>query len=78
MAALTGLNNGIQFVPGPAGTPAATRSQPAGASPQVATTSVPSVIDGTPVRVVMLATAAAAGLMILHTAGFRFNVAVSA
>lgn len=34
------------------------------------------VIDGTPVRVVMLALAAAAGLAALKWAGFRFNVGV--
>jgi hypothetical protein len=35
------------------------------------------VIDGTPVRVVMLAIAAAASLTALRWAGFRFNVGVS-
>lgn len=35
------------------------------------------VIDGTPVRVVVLAFAAAAGLTALKWAGFRFNVGVS-
>lgn len=35
------------------------------------------VIDGTPVRVVVLAFAAAAGLTALRMAGFRFNVGVS-
>jgi hypothetical protein len=35
------------------------------------------VIDGTPVRVVVLAFAAAAGLVALRLAGFRFNVGVS-
>lgn len=37
-----------------------------------------NVIDGTPVRVVTLAFAAAAGLFALKVAGFRFNVGVSA
>jgi hypothetical protein len=37
-----------------------------------------SVIDGTPVRVVVLAFSAAAGLTALKWAGFRFNVGVSA
>jgi hypothetical protein len=36
------------------------------------------VIDGTPIRVVVLAVAAAAGLTALKWAGFRFNVGVSA
>jgi hypothetical protein len=34
-------------------------------------------IDGTPVRVVVLALSAAAGLMALKAAGFKFNVGVS-
>lgn len=34
------------------------------------------VIDGTPVRVAMLALAAAVGLAALKWAGFRFNVGV--
>lgn len=36
------------------------------------------VIDGTPVRVVTLALAAAVGLTALRWAGFKFNVGVSA
>lgn len=36
-----------------------------------------SVIDGTPVRVVALAFAAAGGLFALKLAGIRFNVGVS-
>jgi hypothetical protein len=35
------------------------------------------VIDGTPVRVVILALSAAGALMALKWAGFRFNVGVS-
>lgn len=35
------------------------------------------VIDGTPVRVAMIAVAAAFGLAALRWAGFRFNVGVS-
>lgn len=35
------------------------------------------VIDGTPIRVVVLCLAAAAGLTALKWAGFRFNVGVS-
>lgn len=36
------------------------------------------VVDGTPVRVVVYALAAAAGLFALRLAGFKFNVGVSA
>lgn len=36
-----------------------------------------SVIDGTPVRVVVLALAAAAGLWAMKVAGLRFNIGVS-
>lgn len=36
-----------------------------------------AVIDGTPVRVVVLCLAAAAGLTALRLGGFRFNVGVS-
>jgi hypothetical protein len=36
-----------------------------------------SVIDGTPVRVVVLALSAALGLTAMRMAGFRFNVGVS-
>ncbi len=36
-----------------------------------------SVVDGTPVRVVVLALAASASLWALKIAGFRFNVGVS-
>ena len=74
MAALMGHSKGVQFIPGSGGQSvpmAAAGSQP---SP---TTNVPAVIDGTPVRVVVIALASAVGLMALHTAGFRFNVAVS-
>jgi hypothetical protein len=35
------------------------------------------VIDGTPIRVVVLCFAAAAGLTAMKMAGFRFNVGVS-
>lgn len=37
-----------------------------------------TVIDGTPTRVVVYALAAAAGLLALRMAGFKFNVGVSA
>lgn len=39
---------------------------------------IAQVVDGTPVRVVVLAFSAAAGLMALKLAGFKFNVGVSA
>lgn len=35
------------------------------------------VINGTPVRIVVLALSAAVGLTVLKLAGFRFNVGVS-
>lgn len=35
------------------------------------------VVDGTPIRVVILALSAAAGLTILKWSGFKFNVGVS-
>jgi hypothetical protein len=47
------------------------------AIPGSAPTSSSVVIDGTPVRVVVLALAAAAGLTALRMAGFKFNVGVS-
>lgn len=65
--------SGVQFIQptqatgGPAGSPASVPSNGAPAA----------VIDGTPVRVVVLAFAAAAGLVALKWAGFRFNVGVS-
>lgn len=36
------------------------------------------VVDGTPMRVVIYAFAAAAGIVALRMAGFKFNVGVSA
>jgi hypothetical protein len=36
-----------------------------------------SIVDGTPIRVVVLALAAAAGLTALKMAGIRFNIGVS-
>jgi hypothetical protein len=36
-----------------------------------------TIIDGTPVRVVVMALSAAAGLFALRMAGFKFNVGVS-
>lgn len=71
MAALAGLTPGVQFIPGPAGNVADTGAAP---SP---TTAGGTVVDGTPVRVVTIALAAAVGLFALKAAGFRFNVGVS-
>lgn len=34
------------------------------------------VIDGTPIRIVMLAAAGCAGIIMLRWAGFKFNVAI--
>lgn len=39
---------------------------------------MPAIVDGTPVRVVVLALSAAAGLTALKVAGFKFNIGVSA
>ncbi|HVI79878.1 MAG TPA: hypothetical protein VM715_17280 [Candidatus Acidoferrum sp.] len=54
------------------------RTRPTQANPASATTGATMVtVDGTPVRVVMLAFAAAAGLWALKLAGFKFNVGAS-
>lgn len=47
-----------------------------GAAPRVQT-SASVVIDGTPLRVVAIAVAAAASITALRWAGFRFNVGAS-
>lgn len=73
---MAGINGLGRLVAVPA-VPLATGGTAANAAAQPSTT-LPSVIDGTPVRVVTLSLAAAAGLWALHVAGFRFNVAVSA
>jgi hypothetical protein len=66
----------VQFVPGSAsGNPANGSIHAPAVAPS---TTLPDVIDGTPVRVVVLALSAAAGIMALHMAGFRFNLGVSA
>jgi hypothetical protein len=72
------LSNGHGIAPqfiigasaGDAGTPVSGAVPTPGVSGTVA-------VDGTPVRVVVLAFAAAAGLVALKMAGFRFNVGVS-
>jgi hypothetical protein len=73
MAVLAGHSQRVAWVPGPAG---GTAGQPAGTPGP--TTATPTIIDGTPVRVVILALSAAAGLVALHAAGFRFSLGVSA
>lgn len=71
MAALMGHTRSTVFIPGPAG-------QDTSSNRMTPTTTFPSVIDGTPVRVVVLALSAAVGLVALHAAGFRFSLGVSA
>lgn len=66
MAVLYGQRYQGQAAPTPVNTPAG-----------VVTGGANVVIDGTPVRVAMIAVAAALGLAALKWAGFRFNVGVS-
>jgi hypothetical protein len=71
-----GLAYGVtpQFIPTNAvapGQPVASNTLP----PQVPVNGL--VIDGTPVRVVVLAIAAAIGLTVLRVSGVRFNVGAS-
>lgn len=68
MPVLDGLSGAPMMTP--------TRQTPSGPTMAPSTT-IPAVIDGTPVRVITLALAAALGLVALHAAGFRFNVGVS-
>lgn len=70
MAFLNGLQAGPVYAvpPGTGG--------PVNSAPTMQNQAV--VIDGTPVRVVTYALAAAAGLWALRLAGFKFNVGVSA
>lgn len=64
--------NGVQYVRATTGSPG---------SPSGGEATMPNaagvVIDGTPVRIVILALAAAAGLTALKWAGIRFNVGVT-
>lgn len=74
MASLPGYNgSGVQYMTAPAQPQANPMAVP-GSDP---TASVVT-IDGTPVRVVVLAFAAAAGLVAFKMAGVKFNVGVSA
>lgn len=68
---LAGYGLPPSFVAAPA--PTNQRPNPGGAMDE----NVVLTVDGTPVRVVVLALAAAAGLTALKWAGFRFNVGVS-
>ena len=76
MAALQGLTGRVAYVQPPpvSNVGANTPNNP----PATPAAGFPEVIDGTPVRVVVIALAAATGLLALRTAGFRFNVGVSA
>jgi hypothetical protein len=71
MAVLNGINGAPVVSIAPAQAQQATAPNMAPSAP------VPTVIDGTPVRVAVLCLSAAAGLVALHAAGFRFNVGVS-
>jgi hypothetical protein len=72
MASLTGYGNTYNGVP--VTPPGAVQASIPGSDPGGNVV----VIDGTPVRVVVLAFSAAIGLVALKWAGFKFNVGVSA
>jgi hypothetical protein len=77
MAHLMGHSKGAQFIQ--VSTPGAPQVAVGGPTNGAATDGMgTSVIDGTPVRVVVLCLAAAGGLFALKQAGLRFNVGVSA
>jgi hypothetical protein len=75
MPVLNGLQSRVAFAPAPgAGNvppapPNLTGMDPAG--------NVPDIIDGTPVRVGVIALSAAMGLLALRMVGVRFSVGVS-
>jgi hypothetical protein len=72
-----GLNS-MYFTPTLVQTGEGPRTRPTQAQPANAPTGATTVtVDGTPMRVVMLAFAAAAGLWSLKLAGFKFNVGAS-
>jgi hypothetical protein len=75
MAFLAGVGPDPVLLSGPA---QAQGSYAPGAVSGGTTDGMAAVIDGTPVRVVVLALSAAAGLVALHWAGFRFSLGVSA
>lgn len=60
---------------GPSPTVVGTRNTPSGAAFDEPANRI--VIDGTPVRLVVIAAAAALSIMALRWSGFRFNVGVS-
>lgn len=70
MASLAGYMQGAQYVQT---APSANPMAVPGSDPSLNTV----VIDGTPIRVVILCVAAAAGLTALRLGGVRFNVGVS-
>lgn len=76
MAALSGLTGRVAYVTPPAASNVGANTP--NNLPPTPSEGFPTVIDGTPVRVCVIALAAAAGLFALRTAGFRFNVGVSA
>lgn len=76
MAGVNGLSRRMSFVTAPGGATNIAAHEPVSAAGTPAT-GVPAVIDGTPVRVAMLALGGAAGLILLRLGGFKFNVAVS-
>lgn len=75
MASLVGYSNNVQYI-----SPTNNQGTVAGAAAPISNgaQAVATAIDGTPVRVAMIALSAAAGLVALHWAGFRFSLGVSA
>lgn len=78
MAALAGITTRAAYVNGSPGRVANPGAAEPASTPMTPAGDVPAIIDGTPVRVAVLALSAAGGLMALRLAGFRFNVGVSA
>lgn len=76
MAHINGLAgaNGVQYLRGSTTPQGGSPGAPVGPSPL---DPAMRIVDGTPIRVVVLALSAAAGLTALRWAGFKFNVAVS-
>lgn len=78
MAWLNGHSSDVQYITTVAPAVDAGAGSPGQPSTGTTTGTGTNVIDGTPVRVVVLALAAAGGLFALKAAGLRFNVGVSA
>ena len=76
MAALSGLNTRVAYVQATGQATNTGANEPA-SQPMVGAADVPAIIDGTPIRVAVVTLSAAAGLVALRLAGFRFNVGVS-